>query len=136
MSVYQYQEGESGFEVLFGNYHGVMIPETWSMPIQSFHVPGLWGVAHLIDTTKERHLSCYLRYQGFESWQLMEQGLSNLDGYNGKLTGNVYFTGTMEGTFPSCTFLGFERTSEVKWDGSLQNGWWVEGRLHWIQRSQ
>jgi hypothetical protein len=136
MALYQYTDDDATSEVHFGNLHGVMEPDPWDMPIQSFQVPGLYGVAHLIDKTKGRHLSCYLRYQGFETYALLEEGLANLDGVNGTLTGNVYFTGTLAGVFPRCTFLGFERTMPIKYDGSGENGWWVEGRLHWIQRTQ
>jgi len=136
MAVYQFETEGGGSAVLFGNYHGVMVSEPWSQPIQSFQVPGVYGVAHLIDATKERRLSCYLRWQGYASYFDIETALAAIDAYNGVCVGDVFFEGSLTGTFPKCTFLGFDRTSEIKYDGSGQNGWWVEGRLHWIQRTQ
>lgn len=137
MALYQYPvEGTSDDEYSFGNYHGVMEPMPWDMPIQSFQVPGVLGVAHLIDKTKSRHLSCEMRFQGYSSYANLESALASLDAYNGVLKGTVYFTGTLAGSFPKCTFLGFERTNRSRYDGSGQNGWWIEGRLHWIQRTQ
>jgi hypothetical protein len=136
MALYQYKGDEDYDATLFGNYHGVMESDPWDMPIQTFQVPGLYGVAHLIDKTKGRHLSCMIRYQGFSSYYDLEVNLAGVDAVNGTLTGTVFFEGVLSCSYPKCTFIGFERMSQIKYDGSGQNGWWIEGRLHWIQRTQ
>lgn len=137
MALYQYPvEGVDDDEFHFGNFHGVMEMQPWEMPVQSFQVPGVLGVAHLVDMTKSRHIACEIRWQGYETYALLESAIAALDAFNGVLRGTVYFTGPLEGAFPKCTFIGFERTSKARYDGSGLNGWWIEGRLHWIQRTQ
>jgi len=135
MALYQYKGEEDYDATLFGNYHGVMEIDPVDMPIQTFQVPGLTGVAHLIDKPKGRHISCYIRYQGFSSYYDLEVNLAGLEAVTGTLSGTVFFEGTLACSYPKCTFVSFERTSKIQYDGSGQNGWWVEGRLHWIQRS-
>jgi len=136
MAVYQFYNEDGGDYFHFGNYHGVMVSDPFNQPIQTFQIPGVYGVAHLVDRTKDRHLSCEHRIQGFASYYDLEVNLSTIDAVNGSLFGDVFFEGVLAGTYYRCTFIGFERTSTIKYDGSGQNGWWVEGRLHWIQRTQ
>ena len=119
----------------FGTLHGAMNEGPWNMPIQTLSVPGAIGVSHLIDETKERQLSCPFRIHGYASYALCKAALDAVDAVNGKLTGTVTITGTLASTYTNCTFIGFDR-GQIKYDGSGQNGWWVEGRLVWIQRSR
>lgn len=136
MSIYQfYDVKESTPAAYFGDYHGVIISGPWNMPVQVMSVPGVYGVSHLIDATKERRLSCYLRCQGFASYEALELAMTAFDAVNGVLTGRVFLEGYINGSYPKCTFMGYER-GEIKWDGSGLNGWWVEGQLTWIQRTQ
>ena len=79
MALYQYRGEEDYDATLFGNYHGVMEIDPVEMPIQKYQVPGLYGEAHLIDKTKGRHISCYIRYQGFSSYNDLEVNLAGVE---------------------------------------------------------
>jgi hypothetical protein len=130
-------DDESGSPTLytFGNLHGQIIEGPYLMPVQTLTTPGLIGEAHLIDEAKSRPLSCYFRLSGYSTYGNLVSALTTLDSKIGKLVGSVILTGTLASTWPRCTFVGFERSRVPTYDGSGQNGWWIEGQLRWIQRA-
>lgn len=134
MSVGQYYAGTSGASNTFGTLHGVMDSEPWVQPTQTLMLPGVIGVSQLLDYRKERQLSCDLRIHGYSDYASIAAALETIDSNNQTITGRVFMTGTLVMNYDNCTFMGFSR-GPIKYDGSGNHGWWVEGRLHWVQRS-
>ena len=134
MSVGQYTEGASGTFTTLATFHGVMECEEWTQPVQALAVPGLIGSTHLLDYRKSRSLSIEIRAHGYSSYANLNTALEALDALNQTLTGSVVLSGALVATHANCTFMGFKRGTP-RFDGSGNNGWWIEGRLHWIQRS-
>lgn len=132
--IQQYVSGSSGTLTTIGTLHGVMEYGDWNQPIQTMGVPGVIGVSQLLDYRKERTLSCEFRIHGYASYQNISNALDAADALNQTLTGRVVMSGILDATFDECTYLGFSR-GPIKWDGSGNNGWWCEGRLHWVQRA-
>lgn len=134
MSIGQYTSGSSGSFTAFGGYHGLMDAGEWDQPIQTLAIPGLAGVTQLLDYRKQRMLSISWRNHGFSTLALVTAGIEALNALNQTLTGRVILNIGGAVNFDNCTFMGFKH-SPPKYDGSGQNGWWVEGQLHWIQRA-
>lgn len=130
----QYITGSTGTQITFGTLHGVMVCEPYTQPIQIFSVPGLIGIGQLLDYRKERHLSCDMRAHGYATYADLSDALELLDSYNQTLTGDVVVSGSLNFTYENCTFLHFARQAP-KYDGTGNHDWWIEGRLHWIQRA-
>lgn len=134
MSLIQYQSGSSGSSTDFGGFVGMMQEGVWEQPRQSYSVPGVVGSAHLVHARTSRPLSCSYRIHGYATRALAEAALRAIDALTDTLFGTV--SNTVSGdtvTWENCTFMGYER-GEIRYDGSGEHGWWVEGRLNWIQR--
>lgn len=134
MSVGQYVTGSSGTFGTFGTLHGVMEAGDWNQPTQILSLPGVIGVSQLLDYRKFRELSMEFRIHGYATYALIETAINSIDSQNQTLTGSVVISGALVATFANCTFLGFKR-GKIKYDGSGEHDWWVDGRLHWLQRA-
>ncbi len=135
MALIQYQSGSSGTSTNFGGFVGMMQEGVWEQPIQAFSAPGVTGAAHLIHARLSRPLSCSYRIHGYATRALAEAALRTIDALTDSLFGTVSNTvGADTVTWENCTFRGFVR-GEIKYDGSGEHDWWVEGRLNWIQRA-
>ncbi len=135
MALIQYQSGSSGTSTNFGGFVGMMQEGPWEQPIQSYSVPGVTGSAHLVHARTSRSLSCSYLIDSYATRALAEAALRAIDALTDSLFGTVSNTvGSDTTTWENCTFRGFER-GPIKLDGSGEHGWWVEGRLNWIQRA-
>ena len=134
MSLGQYVEGATGTFVALATFHGVMECEEWQQPLQALAVPGLIGSTHLLDYRKSRTISIEARHHGYASYAALSTAMEALDALNQALTGTVVLSGSLVAEHANCTFMGFKRGTP-RFDGSGNNGWWIEGRFHWIQRS-
>lgn len=134
MSLYQLREEEGEASQEFPGIHQTMICGPWEQPIQSLSMPGLIGTTMLLDYRKSRQLSIEYRIQDFESYSAIMSALSDIDSLNQRLVGAVVMYGTLRARFDKCVFMGFER-GEPRWDAGGNHDWWIEGKLHWVQRS-
>lgn len=112
--------------------HGVMERGPWRQPIQSYELPGVVGVGHMIDGRKERSLSVEMIDRSFASYEALEDAMAEYDDQNGTLTGTINMSGELEATFQNCTFVG-ATYDKIKWDPNWE--YYVRATLHWIQRS-
>ncbi len=124
-----------GFTFGGGDLHGLVRPE---QPAELQISPGRFfavkGVSQLIGETTDRALSCEFMLSGYTDDSDLVDILDEIDNQAGQLIGDLVQSGNFGQTFGNCTFISFERGAPF-FDASGVNGWNVEGRLHWIQRS-
>lgn len=115
--------------------HADIVPGPWEpqLVVESFF--GVAGEAHLQGATGGRDLVCEYDLTGFGSSTALGNQLVAIDAQILQLVGTLTISGNISGTYPKCTFLGYERRP-MFFDGSGVNGWCCFGRLLWRQRAQ
>jgi hypothetical protein len=118
------------------SFHGDIIPQgSWDPQLVAEQFFGVAGEAHIFGATGGRDLICEYDLTGFASSTLLGNQLVQIDTKILLLQGTLTINGNIFGTYPKCTFLGYERLP-MFFDGSGVNGWCVFGRLRWRQRGQ
>lgn len=123
---------------VFTHLAGILQATPWDAPTLAAQRPGLIGVTHLLDESKQRRLACRYTLDGFASEAALLVELEEIGGLINRLTGTVTVDpggGAPVMQYADCTFAGYIERDRFL-DGSGVNGWVSRGQLRWIQRTR
>lgn len=127
-SGYNYEGSELYQDVLVSGF---------DMDITKHKFFGVIGETHLIDETGGRDLQLSYTLSGYSTAALLKAALGRIAAKGGSLTGTLSVgRGGSTETYPQCTFLGYEMSSDSFYDGGGNYGWIADIVLRWRQRSR
>lgn len=121
----------SGYTFPGSTTHQVPSEEEWeNNPIYT-NFYGVAGSVEIRDAEHGRMVMIEARFGGYSTPALLQAALYVVDGKAGSLNDSTLTVvlGASSCTYRNCTFVKFNRSSKMQYDGSGVNGWYIDGVL-------